>query len=98
MMISAVNVTVEIFGGYQGGTEPWEKTISLRVDESGFHETHFVGYSGDDRTSLDVSSVAEALLEEFDGSSLRNLLSHIVRLNAALRERASDSGGPNSSD
>lgn len=98
MMIPAVNLTVEIFGGYQGGTEPWEKTTSLRVDESGFHETHFVGYSGDDRTSLDASSVGEALLNEFDGTSLLNLLAHIVRLHAVLRERTSISGGLKSPD
>lgn len=98
MMVSAVNVTVEIFGGYQGGTEPWEKTASLRVDESGFHETHFVGYSGDDQTSLDVANVAEVLLNEFDRASLLNLLEHIVRLHAALRERASVSGSMKSSD
>lgn len=92
MMVNALGVAIEIVGGYQGGPEPWEKTASIRVDQSGFHETHLEGYSGDDRTSIDVSTVAAMLLEEFEGTSLLNLLEHIVGLHVALKERASAPG------
>lgn len=92
MMVSALSVAIEIVGGYQGGPQPWEKTASIRVDQSGFHETNFEGYSGDDRTSIDVSTVAGMLLGEFEGTSLLNLLGHINRLHVALKERASTSG------
>jgi len=87
MMVSALGVTIEIVGGYQGGAEPWERTASIRVDQSGFHETHVVGYSGEDRTSIDVSTVAETLLGEFEATSLVNLLAHIARLQTVLKER-----------
>lgn len=88
MLISASALRIDILGGYQGGTEPWERTASIKVDPQGFHETHLLGYSGE-RTPLSLSEVASSLITEFELSSLLQLLDHVVELRALLGEKNS---------
>lgn len=87
-MIDASVIKLEIVGGYQGGTEPWERTATIRIDSAGFHETHLVGHSGE-RAPLDVSQVASSLISEFEPASLLQLLEHVVELRAKLAGYAS---------
>lgn len=84
-MIHASIVKIDIFGGYQGGAEPWERAASLKIDSAGFHETHLLGRSGD-RAPLDVSQAAKALMSDFEPTSLLQLLDYVVELRAELRE------------
>jgi hypothetical protein len=75
---------LEINGGYQGGTEQWAKSVTLRIDEGGFHPTHFLGRSGETKPILSVSEVAHALTENFDRGALLKVLDQIIGLRSAI--------------
>ncbi len=82
-MVEASAFKIDIFGGYQGGTEPWERTTSIKIDRDGFHETHLIGRSGD-RAPLTISQVADSLMAEFEPNSILQLMSYVEQLHEKL--------------
>jgi len=82
MSASDVQATIVFNGGYQGGTEPWGRTVTLRVTGDGFYDVDGVGREGDAEASLAPEHVAEHLGAAFDRAALGKLLDRL----AALRE------------
>jgi hypothetical protein len=70
----------------RGGTEPAGTTITVRVDEDGFHDTGGLGGSGQILEPLDVASVAQLLRSEFEPGALRTILANVRLLEEALQE------------
>lgn len=68
----------------RGGTEPAGTTITVRVDQDGFHDAGGLGGSGQILEPLDVASVAQLLRSEFEPAALRTILAHVGRLADAL--------------
>ena len=87
-MLEASVLKIDVFGGYQGGPEPWECTTSIRIDRDGFHETHPVGRSGD-RAPLGIAEVADSLMAEFEPNSLLQLMNYVEQLHEMLLARSS---------
>lgn len=84
MSTNDLNMTLEIRGGYQGGTEPWSQTRILKVDLAGFRDAEGIGREGDAPGVLEMSRVKELLSSGFDRAELRTLLDHLVSLRNIL--------------
>jgi hypothetical protein len=82
--MSDLTTTIEFRQDVRGGTEPAGTTISLRVDEAGFHDTGGIGASGQIVAPLDMKSVVDLLSSEYGPDSLRAILRHFVALDRAL--------------
>ena len=80
-----LTTTVTFSQDVRGGTEPAGTTITLRVDEAGFHDTGGLGRSGQLQEPLDVTAVAELLRTEFDPTAVRAILAQLRRLDDALQ-------------
>jgi hypothetical protein len=86
--MSDLTTTIEFRQDVRGGTEPAGTTISLRVDEDGFHDTGGIGASGQIVAPLDIKSVVDLLSSEYEPDRVRAILRHFIELDRAL-DRAS---------
>ena len=82
--MSDLTTTIEFRQDVRGGTEPAGTTISLRVDDEGFHDTGGIGASGQIVEPLDIKSVVDLLSTEYQPDALRAILRHFVELDRAL--------------
>jgi hypothetical protein len=82
--MSDLTTTIEFRQDVRGGTEPAGTTISLRVDEDGFHDTGGIGASGQIVAPLDIKSVVDLLSSEYEPGSVRAILRHFIELDRAL--------------
>lgn len=86
-MMEATVLEMNVYGGYQGGADPWKSIASIKIDSDGYHETHLVGRSGD-RAPLNIAQVADFLAAEFEPASLLALIGHIKQLHETLQAMA----------
>ncbi len=82
--MSDVQATIVFNGDYQGGTEPWGRTVTLRVNGEGFYDVDGVGREGDAEALLAPKHVAEQLSAAFGREALANILDRIAALRDAI--------------
>ncbi len=86
---SDLDAEIQISGGRQAGTEPWERTLTVQLDASGFRQDDQLGRGADPQGPIAAEQVARLLLAQFDRTALIALLDHVVAVRAAI---ASDQG------
>jgi hypothetical protein len=83
--MTSLTTTVAFSQDLRGGTEPAGPTITLRVDNAGFHDAGGIGGSGQVVEPVAIERVAELLRSEFEPAELDAILGHFVALRDALR-------------
>jgi hypothetical protein len=84
MSASDVQATIVINGQYQGGTEPWGRTVTLRLDVDGFLDVDGVGREGDAEAPLAPAKLTEQLAASFDRVALGKLFDRLALLRKAI--------------
>ncbi len=84
MSAGDVQATIVFNGDYQGGTEPWGRTVTLRIDGTGFCDVDGVGREGDSAASLAPESIAEKLSAAFERGALSKILDQLAAVREAI--------------
>jgi hypothetical protein len=84
MSANDVQATIVINGQYQGGTEPWARTVTLRLNGDGFLDVDGVGREGDAEAPLAPEALAVHLSASFDREALGKLFDRLAQLRKAI--------------
>ena len=84
MSAGDVQATIVFNGDYQGGTEPWGRTVTLRVNGEGFYDVDGVGREGDAEALRTPEHVAKQLGAAFDREGLGKILDRLAALRKAV--------------